>query len=109
MDDLHKPLGKPANGPSRQQFVLPAILAAATCVLSLTAYLVIDARDDEVYELLADRLGKPPIDLGRLNTTGAAPRPSASAMDEFRARNAVAYAIYDYACECNGVALRASA
>ncbi|NRB29489.1 MAG: divergent polysaccharide deacetylase family protein [Rhizobiaceae bacterium] len=46
MDDLHKPLGKPANGPSRQQFVLPAILAAATCVLSLTAYLVIDARDD---------------------------------------------------------------
>ncbi|MCJ8308743.1 MAG: divergent polysaccharide deacetylase family protein [Hyphomicrobiales bacterium] len=46
MDDLHKPLGKPSNGPSRQQFVLPAILAAATCVLSLTAYLVIDARDD---------------------------------------------------------------
>lgn len=45
MDDLHKPLGKSNKGPSRQQFVLPAILAAATCVLSLTAYLVIDAGD----------------------------------------------------------------
>ena len=45
MDDLHKPLGKPDKGPSRQQFVLPAILAVGTCLLSLTAYLVLDARD----------------------------------------------------------------
>ena len=45
MDDLHKPLGKPTKGPSRQKFVLPAILAIGTCLLSLTAYLFIDARD----------------------------------------------------------------
>ncbi|MEP0940496.1 MAG: divergent polysaccharide deacetylase family protein [Rhizobiaceae bacterium] len=45
MDDLHKPLGKPTKVSSKQQWRMPAILVAATCLLSLTAYLVIDARD----------------------------------------------------------------
>jgi hypothetical protein len=45
MDDLHKPLGKPAKVQARQQWIMPAIFAAATGLLSLTAYMVIDAKD----------------------------------------------------------------
>jgi len=46
MDDLHKPLGKPGKVPSNRQWVMPAALAVGTGLLSLTAYLVLDARED---------------------------------------------------------------
>jgi polysaccharide deacetylase 2 family uncharacterized protein YibQ len=46
MDDLHKPLGKPGKVPSSRTWIMPACLAAGTALLSLTAYLVLDARDD---------------------------------------------------------------
>ena len=45
MDDMHKPLGKPTKVQSGQNWLLPAILAAAVGLLNLTTYLIIDARD----------------------------------------------------------------
>jgi polysaccharide deacetylase 2 family uncharacterized protein YibQ len=44
MDDMHKPLGNAKKAPSQRQWALPIVLGLATAVLSLTAYLVIDAR-----------------------------------------------------------------
>ncbi|MEP1208523.1 MAG: divergent polysaccharide deacetylase family protein [Rhizobiaceae bacterium] len=46
MDDLHKPLGKPGKVHSKRQWVMPAMFAVGTALLSLTAYLVLDARED---------------------------------------------------------------
>ncbi|NKB51713.1 MAG: divergent polysaccharide deacetylase family protein [Rhizobiaceae bacterium] len=66
MDDLHKPLGKPGKVPSDRQWVLPAIMAAGTVLLSLTAYFVLDARDD----------GRTSVAINDANPAGSATTPA---------------------------------
>lgn len=46
VNELHKPLGNPKTSGTKRHWAMPALLAGATVLLSLTAYLFIDARRD---------------------------------------------------------------